>query len=135
MRVLYMAHSGLRFLVFLMAVVSLVTLVYAVVKRRDVPATRGLTAAYTGLIHLQGLLGIGLVVAGVWYPALMGHVVMMVLAIAAVTVTSARARRTTDPLEAQRTRLLGVILSLGLIVVGIIAIGRGLFESRAMTGG
>jgi hypothetical protein len=135
MRMLYMAHSGLRYLVLLLGIVSVVVLLYSVLAKKPVPAARGLAMGYTGALHLQVLLGIALIIAGVWYGALMGHIVMMLLAVIAAQGSAILAKQTEDPVRANRARLYGIIASMGLIFYGIVAIGRTLFESRAMTVG
>ena len=121
MNILYQAHSGLRYLVLLVGVVALVVLAYGVATRRPVGAARGLTAAFTGLLDLQILLGVGLVT--------------MLLAAAAAHVSSVMAKRAADERRALTIRLVGVVLTLGLIAAGITAIGRGLFASAPMTVG
>lgn len=122
--ILFHAHSGLRYLVLLAAVVAFG---YAFVGwLRKAPADRAgraLTAAFVGLLDLQVLLGIVLVFVRHWFPALAGHITMMVLAAATAHVTSVLARRR-PPERAHRVTALGVGLSLLLIVGGILAIGR-----------
>ena len=135
MNIIYQAHSGLRYLVLLVGVVALVVLAYGVATRRPVGAARGLTAAFTGLLDLQILLGVGLVIGGVFYRALIGHLVTMLLAAAAAHVSSVMAKRAADERRALTIRLVGVVLTLGLIAAGITASGRGLFASAPMTVG
>ena len=134
MNILYHAHSGLRYLVLLVGLVAALVFAYGVVARRPVGAARALTAAFTGLLDLQILLGVGLVIGGVFYGALIGHLVTMLLAAVAAHVSSVMARRATDERRALVIRLLGVVATLLLIAVGITAIGRGVFGSAPMTG-
>lgn len=134
MNALYHAHSGLRYLVLLLGLVALAVLAWGLATRRTTGAERGLTAAYTGALDLQLLLGLGVIVlGGIWYPALIGHLTMMILAAAVAHIASVRARRTAEPRRATRLRLIGVAISLVLLVGGIMSIGRGLLESRAPT--
>ena len=133
MNALYMAHSGLRYLVLLAALAALVALAIALAARRPVAAGRGLAAAFAGLLDLQILLGIGLVIAGVFYGALMGHLVLMVAAAVAAHATSVMARRATDERRATTTRLLGVAVALACIVGGILAIGRSVVGTAPVT--
>jgi len=133
MNLLYHAHSGLRYLVLLAGVVAAVAFAYGLAARRPLGAARGLTAAFTGLLDLQILLGLGLVLGGVFYGALIGHLVTMLLAAVAAHASSVMARRATDERRALATRLVGVVLTLVLIAVGITAIGRGVFGSAPMT--
>lgn len=135
MNILYQAHSGLRYLVLLAGVAALLACLYAVATKRPLPATRALTSAFTGLLDLQILLGVGLVIGGVFYGALMGHLVMMALAAVSAHVASVMARRSADDGRAQMLRFAGILLALVFIVGGIMAIGRGVFSSSAMTMG
>lgn len=124
MNILFHAHSGLRYLVLLVAVVALVVFLYGLVTRKDIGAARGLMAAYVGILDLQVLLGLILLLLFPFYGALIGHIVMMVLAVAAAHVLSVMARKATDARRAMMLRLAGVGVSLVLIIGGIMAIGR-----------
>lgn len=135
MNVLYHAHSGLRYLVLLLAVASIVVLGLALANGRPSKATRILPAAFTGTLDLQVLLGIGLVISGIFYDALAGHLVMMILAVVAAHGSSVMAKRARDDRRAVVVRLAGVAIALVLIVGGIMAIGRGVFGSAAPTVG
>lgn len=130
--VLYHAHSGIRYLVLLAAVAALVLTARGLSGRAPYAGpVRGAVGAFVGLLHLQLLLGIGLVASGIWYPALMGHVVMMALAVAAAQLLSGWARRAPDAARAHRLALAAVAAALLLIVGGIAAIGRHPLQSRA----
>ena len=133
MNFLYQAHSGLRYLVLLAGLAALVTLAIGYFTNRPSGAAKGLAAAFTGLLDLQVLLGIALVISGVFYGALMGHLMMMVLAVLAEHGSSVLAKRTPDARKATQMRLMGVVAALLLIVFGILAIGRSVFGSAAMT--
>jgi len=133
MNMIYYAHSGLRFLVLLLALVALVVLARGLMGRRPYDgAARGVMSAFVGSLHLQLVLGIVMVVMGRFYPALIGHMVTMVLAVGAATMMSAWARRSTEAERGYKMALAGVVVSLVLIVVGISAIGRHPLESRAL---
>ena len=133
MKMLYMAHSGLRYLVLLAGIAALVMLAIDLSAKRQSGAARGLTAAFTGLLDLQVLLGIALVVGGVYYGALMGHLMMMILAVGAAHATSILAKREPDARKATIARLAGVIAAIVLIIVGITAIGRNVVGTMPMT--
>ena len=135
MNILFQANSGLRFLVLLVGAVALLVLLSALGTGRAARATRGLTAAFVGLLDLQVLLGLALVLAGIWYGALMGHLVLMVVALVVAHVASIRARRSTDARRAIVMRLVAVAVPLALIVGGIMAIGRSVFGSAPPTPG
>lgn len=121
---LFQAHSGFRYIVLLVGIITLVVLVYALVTRKSVGATRGLMAAFVGVVDVQVLLGIILVFLWPFYGALIGHIVMMVLAAVAAHLSSVFAKRSADPQKAVAIRVGGVVATLVLIVFGIQAIGR-----------
>jgi heme A synthase len=129
---LYYAHSGVRYLVLLAGFAVLVYAVYGLLTRRPYDQRmRKLGGAFAGLVHLQVLLGIGVLFTGRFYPALGGHIALMVFAaVAAQTVPSVMRRR---PME-ERTffpHLIGTLAALALIVAGILAIPGGqVFGSR-----
>lgn len=123
MTALFHAHSGLRYLVLLLGVVNLVVLVAGLVQRKPYAKIhRILGASFVGSLHLQVVLGIALVALGRWYPALIGHLVMMLLAatVAQVTVVLNRKR----PQPGLQLPLIGVVLAFVCIFVGVMAIGR-----------
>lgn len=131
---LYHAHSGLRYLVLLVGILAVLYFLLAYFGRRPEDRLgRILTAAFAGLLDLQIVLGLLLVVGGIYYPALIGHIAMMVLAAVFAHGASIIARRSVDARRAHGTRLVGVLLALLTIAGGVAAIGRGLFESRAPT--
>jgi cytochrome bd-type quinol oxidase subunit 1 len=122
---LFHAHSGLRFLVLLAALVALVILLAGWTGRK--PWTKGAriaTAAFTGLLDLQVLVGIVLVATGVYYPRLMGHITLMVLAAVFAHGLGVAARRAADDRRRYGLALAGVALALVLMLAGIAAIGR-----------
>ena len=127
---IFHAHSGLRYLVLLAGVVALLVMAMGTFGRRpfEKPSRISL-AAFSGLLDLQILLGIAMVVMGCFYGALMGHLLMMVLAAVALHGLSVYARKQADPKKAHTIGLVGVVLALLLIVGGISAIKRSPFGS------
>ena len=122
---IFHVHSGLRFLVLLAAVAALVVQALGVFGRKPFGRPSRISmAAFTGLLDLQILLGVAMVVLGCFYGALIGHLMMMILAAAAAHGTSAFARRQADARRAHTVALVGVVVALGLIAGGIGAIGR-----------
>lgn len=133
---LFYAHSGLRYLVLLAGAVAVVYLAVALARRRPAArADRIVMAIYVGLLDLQVVLGLILVATGIFYGALMGHLVMMLAAAAVAHAAAAVARRgdaAPDPARnPNRIRVIGVLVSLGLVAGGIVAIGRSIFGSGA----
>lgn len=133
MTALYHSHSGLRFLVLLAAAVAIVYYAFGLATGRPFDKVgRVLGSIFVGLLDLQILLGLSMIAMGLWYPALAGHLVMMLAAAAVAHVVLARNRKREKPTWV--APLVGVVASLVLIVLGILAIGRGVF-SMSMAGG
>ena len=112
---LFYTHSGVRYLVLLVGVLTLGYACYGAVTGRTYDRTMfRLARTFAGLTHFQLLLGLVLLFTQRFYPALIGHIMPMVFAAAAATVAPAVMRRR-EP--AARTWI-------PLMVAGIIAIGR-----------
>jgi uncharacterized membrane protein YphA (DoxX/SURF4 family) len=130
---LYHAHSGLRYLVLLVAVAAVAALAYGVFTGRAVRAGSALAATFAGLLDLQILLGIGLVIGGVFPDAVVGHLIMMVFAAVVTHASSIVGQRSSSERRELWIRLGGLVIALALIVGGIMAIGRGVLGSAPMT--
>ncbi len=135
MTFLYHAHSGLRYLVLLAAVAAIVALAYALASGRGARAARVLPAVFTGLLDLQILLGIGLVMGGLFPDAVVGHLVMMIVAAVVAHGASVLAKRASTVQREQVTRLVGIVVALALIIGGIMALGRSVLGSAPMSAG
>lgn len=123
--ILFHAHSGLRYLVLLVGVIALAYAAAAAARRRSWNSTtRGLVLAFTGLLDLQVLLGVVLIFVWRFYPALWGHITMMILAAAAAHITSILNRRRPAERRSHGLAAVGVAAALLLMVAGILAIGR-----------
>jgi vacuolar-type H+-ATPase subunit I/STV1 len=134
MNFIYLAHSGIRYLVFLMGLIALAVAIQGLMGKREYGRdAKRAASAYTGALQLQFVLGVIMVIMGRFYSALIGHMVMMLLAVGAASVLNGWARRSTDSQKAYKMALGAVVVSLVLIVLGISAIGRHPFESRAYT--
>jgi len=133
MNMLYHAHSGLRYLVLLAGVLALLVFAYGLIARRPVRAAGALTAAFTGLLDVQLLLGFALLLGGIFYPAVTGHMVMMVLAAVAANGAAMLAPRASSDRQELVMRLAGVVIALACIVIGIMAIGRSVLGSAPAT--
>ena len=122
---LFAAHSGLRYLVLLAGLVLVVVCVAGLASRKPGgKALRVLGSSYTGLLDLQALLGLLLVATGLFYPALIGHLAMTVLAVGAAHLGPVLGRR--HPPRAYLWSLVAAVLSLLLVAGGLMAIRRGL---------
>lgn len=130
MNALFQAHSGLRFLVLLAGAVALVAMLLAQLRGQPFGKLQRISGtAYAGLLHLQATLGLIMVALGRFYPALIGHLVMMLGAAVLMQVMMSVNKKRPQP--GVVLPLIGVVGSLLLIVGGVMAIGRGLFT---MTG-
>lgn len=127
----FYAHSGLRYLVLLAGVLTLAYFAFGLATKR--PFDKGgriLGASFAGLLHTQVLLGILVLVTRFYYPALIGHIVLMLLAAVTAQVTMSVNRR--RPRPAFALPLVGVVLAIVFIIGGIMAIGRGVFTTTAL---
>jgi hypothetical protein len=119
------AHSGLRYLILLGGVLTLLYAMYGVFSRRAYDKTmRILASSFVGTIHLQLLLGLALLFSGLFQPALTGHIFMMVFAAAAAQIPVSVMRRRPQELKTYMPHAVGALAALGAIAVGILAIGR-----------
>lgn len=126
--ILFHAHSGIRYLVLLAGALSvLYSLVQAIRARPWDRPGRILLSGFVGLIDLQVLLGLILVFVRPFYPALWGHLAMMVLAAAEAHVALAVIKRRPPEGQSHWAAVVGSGLALVLIVGGIMAIGRSVF--------
>lgn len=132
MTALFHAHSGLRYVVLLLALVNLTVLIIGLASKQPFGKLhRALGAAFAGTLHLQVVLGIVMVAMGTYYPKLIGHFAMMILAAVLAQVTMSVNRR--KPTPGFQLPLIGVGGALLLIVGGIMAISRGVFQSTAFS--
>ena len=135
MSILYHAHSGLRYLVLLAALAAVIALAYAFATARAVRAAQLLSTSFTGLLDLQILLGLGLVIGGIFPDAVVGHLVMMVFAAVVTHASSIVGQRASSERRELGIRLAGIALALALIVGGILAIGRSVLGTAPLTSG
>jgi heme A synthase len=121
-------HSFLRYLVFGAAALHLgYSAVQLYGNQPFNKVGRVLSAVSMSLIHVQVILGLSMVGLGVFYPKLIGHLVLMLLAAVLVTVMHSKNRRA--PVPNWKRPLVGTAGALLLIVLGILSIGRGVFSS------
>jgi len=127
MTMLFQAHSGLRYLVFLAGVVALVWFLAGWISRKSyrAPAPAAL-AAFLGLLDLQALLGIALWIGGRRPPGVVDHLVAMLSAVVVLHLVAVSVRRRTPP-GGFGLPLAGVTAALALLVLGIHLLGRPIF--------
>jgi hypothetical protein len=130
MNLLFHLHSGLRYLIVVMALVAFGVFLVGQLRGSTFGRLhRAMGAAYAGLVHLQVTLGIVLVAMGRYYPRLIGHMALMLTAAIVLQVLLSLNTRRAQPSFSRP--LLGVVVSILCFVAGLAAIGRGLFEATA----
>lgn len=128
MNALFYAHSGLRFLVLLLALVNVVVLTLGLAGKNPFGKLhRALGAAFAGALHLQVVLGVAVLMTRTYYPQLIGHFVMMALAAGVAQATMSINRRKPQP--GFVLPLVGVTVALALICGGIMALSRGILQT------
>ena len=124
------AHSGLRYLVMIAGLVVIGYALYGMATGRPYDKTMRITSAvFTGLVDLTALLGLVTLFSGTFYPALTGHITPMVLAVLVAHVVSRVMKRRPEDERTYAPHLVGTLVVLGLIAMGIMAIGRPLVGS------
>jgi len=119
------AHSGFRYLVLLMGLIVIAYSAYGLVTKRPYEKRmRVLSAAFTGIVDVTVVLGFANIFTGIFYPQLGGHIVMMVLAAAVAHVVHGVMKRRPDDQRSYGPHLAGTMVVLGMVVAGIMAIGR-----------
>lgn len=122
---LFQAHSGVRYLVLLLGAVALVWSLAGMLSGRRYDRGMRITAsAFAGILHLQILLGIGVIFTRGFYPALIGHISMMVFAAAVAQVTSSVQRRRDPEDRGYLPHFVATAVALVLVIGGIMAIQR-----------
>ncbi|MGQ0562505.1 MAG: hypothetical protein ACT443_11595 [Gemmatimonadota bacterium] len=125
MNFFFQAHSGLRYLVLLAGAIVTLYALFGLLSRR--PVDRGalvVLRVFAGLIDLQVLLGIITLLTRAFFPALIGHIAMMVAAAAVAHMGARRIRKTPEAERPYGLLLAAGLIPLLLIVGGILAIQR-----------
>lgn len=126
------AHSALRYLVLLAGAAALLYSLFSVLTRRPYDRwVRSTAAAFTGLLHLQVLLGFFVLLSGRFSAQLIGHIFMMLLAATASQIPLSVLKRRPEMQRSALPHLIGTAVALILIAGGVLAIGRGVFQSTA----
>jgi ammonia channel protein AmtB len=122
---LFYAHSGIRYLVVAFGLAALVWALYgALTKRPYGKPMRILAGMFAGTLHLQILLGLGMVMTGRFYPQLIGHIFMMVFAAVAAQVVPSVMRRRPEEERTYWPHVVGTLVALALVYGGVAAIQR-----------
>jgi len=124
------AHSGLRYLILLAGLGVVIYAAAGLIMRAPYKRPmRVLSSIFAGSLHLQVLLGLALLFSGRFYPALIGHIFLMILAAVVAQVVPSIMRRRPEEERTYLPHLISGVVALGLIWSGVIAIGRGLLGS------
>lgn len=130
MNILFMAHSGLRWLILLVAVVAIVKFTLGWLKGGAFKGMdRGLAAGFSGLMDLQATLGIVFLIwnglaAGIGFPRhRIEHGLVMILA--AIVGHLASRWKNADDTTRFRNSLFVIIASLILVLIGISILPNG----------
>jgi len=132
MNFLFSAHSGLRYLVLLVALAAVIALAYSVATGRSVRPARILANSFAGLLDLQIVLGIALMMGGIFPDAVTGHLMLMVLAAIVTHAAFIIGQQSSSDRRELAVRLGGIVLALVLIVAGIMAIGQSVLGHSAL---
>lgn len=118
------AHSGIRWLVLLLAITGLVVVLIRLFQSEDLPRfERFNRLAYTITFDLQALLGLILLWRVDFASELWPHVGFMVLAVVAMHILGPMTRRTEGRKQVIRALFLYSV-PLALVIVGLIANGQ-----------
>ena len=127
---LFAAHSGFRYVVL---VVGLGTAAAAAAALVGGPTSRPahlsfrLFRVFVVLVDIQVLLGVAVILARPFLPIYIGHLAMMILALAGMHGLAVWLKRKPAAERAPGPILAGVAIALALISGGIMAIGRPIF--------
>jgi hypothetical protein len=119
------AHSGLRYLILLLGLIIAVYALAGMARKQPVDkAGLGMLRAWTILLDIQLLLGIITLVTGRFQAQLMGHVVMMIAAIAVAHLGAVKLKKAEPAARSNGMLLVSALIPLALMIAGIVAIGR-----------
>lgn len=122
--VLRAIHFWVRYGVLLAGLVAIAVAAMNWSKPAASGAERASTAAFTGLLDLQFVLGLAMLLVVPFYGALTGHIVTMLLAVVVAHAGSVAARRREPARSGSPVRVGAIVLALVLIAGGLMAIGR-----------
>ena len=127
---MFMAHSGIRYLVLLFgAACALYALFGWATGRPYDRAMRVISSSFAGTLHLQILLGVAVVFTRGFYPALMGHILTMVIAATVAQLPVSVMRRRPEDQRTYPPHAVSALIALALIWAGVASIGRSLLGS------
>jgi hypothetical protein len=121
---LFGMHSGTRYLVLLAGVVATVIAIAGLARAEMARGVAVSGRVFLILLDVQVVLGIVLLVVWPFYGALVGHIVMMILAVVAGHGLAVAVKRRPPTARPPALQLAAVLVPLVLVIGGILAIGR-----------
>ena len=119
------AHSGFRYVVFLVGVIALLYAVFGLATRRPMDMRmRVLRAAFAGCFDLQILLGLSLIFTGRFSGQVAGHFMLMIFAAVVAHLVPSVMRRRPPERRSWGPYVVGILVSLALAATGVLALGR-----------
>jgi hypothetical protein len=120
---LFYAHSGLRFLVLVAALIAAAMMLWKRSSGQPFDSQgKAAITVFIAVLDLQFLLGFANLFTRPFYSGLIGHVVMMFAAVAAAHAVTVYGRKQADARRAHTICFAGIVLALVLIIGGIMAI-------------
>lgn len=118
------AHSGIRYLILLGGILTVLYAVYGAASGRTYDKTmKVLASSFVGFLYLQSLLGLAFLFSGRFQPAVAQHIFMMVFATAAAHIPVSVMRRRPEEEKSYLPHAVGTVAALAIIVAGLRAIG------------
>ncbi len=119
------AHSGLRYLILLLAGLTAVYALAGMLQKK--PADKGgltMVRIFTVLLDIQVVLGIITLITRGFFAQLIGHIVMMIAAVAVAHLGAVRMKKAAPEARSNGMLLATSLIVLLLIIAGILAIQR-----------
>lgn len=121
----FYGHSGLRYLALLSGLLVIGYAAYGMARGRPHDTNmRVLATVFRWMMDLTALFGVGLLFSGVFNPAAGTHIVVMLLATAVAHIVPAVMKKRPQEERTLAPYLVATTISLGLLVFGLMAIGR-----------
>ncbi|HZD03796.1 MAG TPA: hypothetical protein VE173_02730 [Longimicrobiales bacterium] len=118
-------HSALRYVAFLAALAVFGYGAWGLAARRPFDETmRKLGAAFGAALLAEVLVGVGLLFTGSFSPAATGHILMMLFATGVAQVVPSVMKRRPPAERSHLPYLVATAVAAGLMVLGIMALGR-----------
>lgn len=121
---LFQFHSGWRYLVLLAGVVTIALALPGLRGNRIGEGVLRAVRIFAIVLDVQVLIGIALLALRPFVPQVIGHLVMMVAAVAVAHLLSVTLKKRPPERRTAGLALAGIGICLALVVAGILALGR-----------